>query len=45
METDISSGAVAAITATGTDMTAVGVAIIGLAALALGITWLKAMFF
>lgn len=35
----------AAITDVGADLTAVGIAIIGLAAVALGIRWVKAMFF
>lgn len=39
------TAAVAAVTAAGTDIGAVGTAIIGLAALALTIRWVKATFF
>lgn len=39
------TAAAAAVTAVGTDMETVGLAIISLAAVALGITWIKAMFF
>ena len=35
----------AAITGVGADLTTVGLAIIGLAAVALGLRWVKAMFF
>lgn len=42
---DLSSAAVTAVTGVGTDITAVGVAIIGLAAIALGVRWVKASFF
>lgn len=39
------TSALASVTAVGTDITTVGVALIGIAALALGVRWIKAMFF